>query len=153
AVAVGVWYVNRAIRQIEPAVAPRPTAEKDSSQIAKQSETIGKSLTKAPAAIALSPQDRSLEAVGGLSAAHLDQTYLNIGLLADATEKDAYSDEDARKILTTITVWVDNIDQQLGRLSDAGIDPEDQKKIAQVRSLTGLLRTQAKELRAYWDTP
>jgi hypothetical protein len=98
------------------------------------------------------PRERSLETVGGLSAAHLYQSYLNIGLLADAAENDVYSDADAKKLLATILAWMDNIDGQLTRLTESGLDPDNQKSVARVRQVAALLRTQARELRAYWDT-
>jgi hypothetical protein len=97
--------------------------------------------------------DRSLEAIGGLSAAHLYQTYLNLGMLADATDGDVYNESDAKNLLKTITVLMDKVDTQLGRVLESSTDPEDKKKLEQVRDLTKLLRVQAKELRAYWDTP
>jgi len=99
------------------------------------------------------PRERSLEAMGGLTAAHLYQSYLNIGMLADAAENDVYSTDDAKKLLTTILAWMDNVDGQLVRLADANLEPDDQKRVTQVRQLTTLLRAQAKELRAYWEAP
>jgi len=99
------------------------------------------------------PRDNLLDAVGGLIGAHLHQGYLNIGLLADAQENDIYSPEDAKKVLTNVTSLLDNVDQQIARLTDAGLDDEDRKKLELARKVSAQLRTQAKELRAYWDTP
>lgn len=98
------------------------------------------------------PSDRALETVGSLSAAHLYQTYLNLGLLADNTEHDIYNDADAKKMLTTLTDLIDTVDRQLVKFAEGGLGPEDRKKLERVRGLAVLLRIQAAELRAYWDT-
>src|SRR5262245_57768816 len=44
---------------------------------------------------ARTPHERMLETLGGLSAAHLYQSYLNIGLLADAVENETYTEAQA----------------------------------------------------------
>lgn len=176
AVGVGVFAVTLALRRLEaPAVAakapasagkvvglrnddeqpPRPTkSAKEPAAVARPAPH------DPPAAAPATPQpepapavDKSLEAVGGLSAAHLYQTYLNLGMLADATENDVYSESEAKKLLTTIGALMDKVDKQLARVAESATDAEDKKKLDQVRELTALLRTQARELRAYWDTP
>src|SRR5438552_14730240 len=43
-----------------------------------------------------------LETVGTLTAAHCYQTYVNIGLLADARAKGTYADKDASKVLDSV---------------------------------------------------
>jgi len=98
-------------------------------------------------------RDRALEVVGGLTAGHLYQSYLNIGMLADAVENEVYTDGEAKKLLATVTSLMDTVDVQLTRLNEAIEDAEDRKRLAQVRQLTALLRAQAKELRGYWDVP
>jgi hypothetical protein len=158
AVGVGVFFVNRALRQHEqaaPATSPAPprdTQPKETRPLVVNRPGEPPLPPKEPPPPAAG-RDRSLEAVGGLSAAHLYQTYLNIGMLADATENDVYTEDDARKLLDTIMAWMDNVDKQLARLLDTSLDADDQKKVLQVRGLTGHLRVQGKELRAYWDTP
>jgi len=98
-------------------------------------------------------RDRALEVVGGLTAGHLYQSYLNIGMLADAVENEVYTDVEAKKLLGTVTALMETVDLQLTRLNDTLDDAEDRKRLIQVRQLAGLLRTQAKELRGYWDVP
>lgn len=94
-----------------------------------------------------------LETLGSLTAVHLYQTYLNLGFLADGVEYDAYTQADAKALLAAIVDMIDNVDQQLRRLGADGLGPEDRENLGKVRSLIGLLRAQASELRAYWDTP
>jgi len=98
------------------------------------------------------PRERALEALGGLTVAHLYQSYLNIGLLADATENDVYPEADAKKLLASVTEQMATVDQQLANLAEAKLEAEDQQHLARVRQLTALLRTQAQELDAYWGT-
>jgi hypothetical protein len=98
--------------------------------------------------------DRDLlaESLGTLTGAHLYQSYLNLGLLADATEHGAYSVEEARKLLEEVLKYMENVDQQLNRLTGSDLEIEEKKRVESCRRLTVLLRTQAGALRAYWDT-
>src|SRR5207249_7457862 len=57
-----------------------------------------------------------LEAVGGLSVAHLYQSYLNIGLLADAVESETYSDKEALPILQKIQDLLGGVDKHLAHI-------------------------------------
>jgi hypothetical protein len=96
--------------------------------------------------------ERMLETLGGLSAAHLYQTYLNIGLLADAVEKETYSQAQALEMLTTVVGLMTTVDRQLDRLAKNELGAEDQRDVERMRSLTALLRVQIVALRAYWST-
>lgn len=107
-------------------------------------------LTPAPAVE--TKREKVLEALGGLAAAHLYQTYLNIGMLADAWENDVYTDAEAKDLLTKITGVVDRVDRQLADASKSGLEGDDLKAVERTRELTALLRTQARELKAYWET-
>lgn len=98
-------------------------------------------------------RDDLLDAVGSLLGAHLHQGYLNIGLLADAQENDAYEPADAKKVLGNVLALLDNVDQQIRRLAKNSLDDDDRKRLAQATAISALLRLQAKELGAYWDTP
>lgn len=150
-VGLGVYLVIRAV-QLRPAPAAvaartdndaRPLPRPFEPPLLPREQSPGRPPSAAPA----------LEALGALSAAHLYQSYLNIGLLADAAENEVYGDEEARKLLTSIAAWMDSVDGQLRRLDGAAFDAADQQRLAQVRRLTGLLRAQARALRAYWDAP
>lgn len=91
-----------------------------------------------------------LEALGGLSATHLYQTHLNIGLLADGVESETYTVEEADKNLTTVIDLMKLVDGQMARVTKAGIDKEDQESIEQIQAVAMMHRRQADALRAYW---
>jgi hypothetical protein len=82
---------------------------------------------------------------------HLYQSYLNIGVLADATEGDVYTPAEGNKLLDRVTALMDDVDRQLTRLEEAG-KLKDSKSLERARRLTTLLRSQAGELRRYWAT-
>lgn len=146
---IGVFYVNQAVRRAG-SVAAAPSVE--TPPLVKQ-EASRPEPTASAATIPAVRNDRTAEVLGGLTAANLHQAYLNIGLLADAAENDVYSVEEARKILETVTSLTDAVDQQLKQVPESLLDTGDQKKLARARQVVGLLRTEAKRLLAYWDTP
>jgi hypothetical protein len=96
--------------------------------------------------------ERLLEALGGMTAAHLYQTYLNIGLLADSAESEVYTTAEARKLLETLTSLLGTVDRQLSKIAEQDLRPEDRKPLERTRQIVTLLRTQSNELKAYWDT-
>ncbi len=114
------------------------------------------SLSAAPqqtsVAMTEAPDERVLSALGGLSAAHLYQTYLNIGMLADSVENEVYSPEEGLKLLDTVSAMIATVDAQMARLSSTNIKAEDKQALEQTRQLVALLRVQTTELRAYWQT-
>jgi hypothetical protein len=91
-----------------------------------------------------------LEALGGLSATHLYQSHLNIGLLADGVESETYSVAEADKNLKTVVAMMKLVDGQLAKVTKTGLDPDDQESLRQIQAVAGLLHTQADALRAYW---
>ncbi len=93
-----------------------------------------------------------LEALGGLSATHLYQTHLNIGLLADGVESETYTVEEAEKNLKSVVDLMKLVDVQLTKVTKSGIDKEDQESIVQIQTVASLLRLQVDSLRAYWAT-
>ncbi len=97
-------------------------------------------------------KDRSLETMGSLTAAHVYQGFLNIGLLADARESEVYTEAEAEKLLDSVTRMLDTVDRRLARMLDDSMNEEDKEAVEHARQLSGLLRTQARELRAYWQT-
>lgn len=82
----------------------------------------------------------------------LHQSYLNIGLLADAVENETYTEAEARKLLGTIVSLMDAAEKQIEQGAKTDLAAEDAKKLARGREVLILLRAQASELRAYWDT-
>jgi len=97
-------------------------------------------------------KDRSLESLGSLTAAHLYQCFLNIGLLADSRESDVYTEADSEKLLDSVTRMLDTVDRRLGQLLSDGLKDEDKEAVENARQMGDLLRAQARELRAYWQT-
>jgi hypothetical protein len=90
--------------------------------------------------------------VGGLLGANLVQGQLSIGLVADAVEGELYSLADARKLLGTVSVVLDAVEEQLDGLPAERLKEADRQELEQFRNVLGQLRTQVKELRLYWDT-
>ena len=135
AVAAGVFLFNVAARAQE-----RPPDEE-----APKAETRKSSPPEARA-------ERLLEALGGLSAAHLYQSFLNLGLLADSVEGDVYTRAEAEKMLSTMLGLMDQVDDHLQSLKDAGLDRDDQRSVENLRKVSTALRAQAEALRAYWKT-
>jgi len=129
-----------------PQVSPIPPAPAETRPPANDTKP---PITPAPAASA----ERALSLVGTLTGAHLYQGYLNIGMLADAAENELYTDAEARRLLSTIESLLDTVDQNLAKLPADTLEVDDRKKLERSRQLGLLLRTQAKELRAYWETP
>jgi hypothetical protein len=100
------------------------------------------------------PEDRRvlLETVGTLTAAHAFQTYLNIGLIADGKAKGTYSDRDARKILDSVLRLQDSVDGKLAAVNKVELAKDDRASLEDMRTVSDLLRKQAKELEAYWES-
>jgi hypothetical protein len=94
-----------------------------------------------------------LKTMAVLTVGHLYQGYLNIGLLADGREGGAFEKAEAVQTLAEVTNTLQIVDRQLAKLLEHGLDPEDQKDVQHVRKLSGLLKVQARELKAYWDDP
>jgi hypothetical protein len=93
-----------------------------------------------------------LEVVGALAGSQLYQTYLNIGFIADGRAEGTYDDTDAGQLLGSVLELLDVLDKQLEKVSKLDLDDEDRASTAQVRKLSGLLRQQGKDLRAFWDS-
>ena len=96
--------------------------------------------------------DAVIETLGNLTASHLYQTYLNVGLLADAVEGEVYEVADATKMLATIEGLTAAVAAQLAQLARQDVEGEDSKLVEQARQITVLLQTQEKELKSYWQT-
>jgi hypothetical protein len=91
-----------------------------------------------------------LEAVGGLSVAHLYQSYLNIGLLADAVESETYSDKEAMPFLQKIQELLAGVDKHLDRINKIKLEADDHKALQRLRTISGHLQRQTASLLAYW---
>ena len=95
---------------------------------------------------------RLLESIGSLCAVQLYQSYLNVGLLADAVEHETYPKEEAIQILGTIVTLSQTVDGQLRKLGGAGLEKDDVDSLERVRKASELVRNQATHLQAFWDT-
>lgn len=94
-----------------------------------------------------------LEAVGGLSAAYVYQTYLNIGMIGDGVANKTMEAASGKQILGSVVNLVEVIDKQLGALQDGDkLSDDDKRGIAEFRSIISLLRIEGKELQAMMDT-
>ncbi|HEV3144758.1 MAG TPA: hypothetical protein VGZ47_12785 [Gemmataceae bacterium] len=100
------------------------------------------------------PKDRRvlLETIGALNASHSYQTYLNIGMIADAKAKGVYSEKDAYKLLDSVLSLLDSVDGKMSELAKLEFDAGDRDTLEQMRKLSKLLREQGKALQTAWDT-
>jgi hypothetical protein len=98
------------------------------------------------------PKAQLLEALGSLSASHLYQSYLNIGMLGDAVEKGGCSLAQANDMLATVVDLMQAVDQQLDKVASAGLSDEDAADVEQIQQLSVLLKMQVASLRVYWLT-
>src|ERR1019366_2779960 len=105
-----------------------------------------------PEAKAKAPRADFLEALGSLSATHLYQTHLNIGLLADGVESETYTIEEAEKNLKSVVEMMKHVEAQQTRLATSGLDPDDQDSIREIQAVSAMLHLQIDSLRAYWAT-
>jgi hypothetical protein len=116
--------------------------------------TAPKKIALAPSVGAASAESKKreplLETIGGLSVVHLYQSYLNIGLLADAAENETYTRAEAASIMATVNELVNLVEKQLTKLPSSGLSEEDETALEGVRLLTALLRTQSNSLLAFW---
>jgi hypothetical protein len=136
-VAAGVFLTNAA----RAFLANQPASRAAVSEVSANSKEV---------ATLRAQREQLLQTLGGLSGAHLYQAYLNIGLLADGVESKNYTEAEARKMLETVTAMLDTVDQQLARIKDAGLEPDDQKAIQRIHALSPLLHEQARTLLSYW---
>jgi hypothetical protein len=94
--------------------------------------------------------DRLLEALGCQSAAHLYQSYLNIGLIADAVEFKTCTAREGSNMLSIVAGLMDVVDRQLDGLSDMDLRAEDREGMQRIRAISSLMRVQLASLQAYW---
>jgi hypothetical protein len=106
-----------------------------------------------PTPVAEPPQnDTALEAMGGLSAANLYQSYLTIGLLADGVQNKAFTIAGATNTLKIVVSCLTLVEDNLTKLDHRNLDAEDVASLRQIKAVTALLRIQAQALETYWST-
>jgi len=91
-----------------------------------------------------------LETVGALSAAHLYQTYINIGVIADAKAEELYEEKQARELLGTLDTLMDTVDRNLAKVAAGKLDKDDRESLQSIRKTAALLRRASTELRDAW---
>jgi hypothetical protein len=91
-----------------------------------------------------------LEALGSLSVAHLYQSHLNIGLLADGVESKTSTIAEAEESLKPVLDLMAQVDASLAKIAKSELDAEDRRAVQQIQAVSALLRLQADALRAYW---
>jgi hypothetical protein len=93
------------------------------------------------------------ETIGLLAGLQLYQTYLNIGLLADAKAEGIYEATEVKQLLGSVVTPLDQVDKQLEKVAAVkGLSKDDVAAITKMRKIIGLLKTQGKSLQAFWDT-
>jgi hypothetical protein len=96
--------------------------------------------------------DTALEAMGGLSAANLYQSYLTIGLLADGVQNKAFTIEGATTTLKIVASCLTLVDDNLAKLDQRNLDAQDVASLRQIKAVAALMRIQAQALETYWST-
>jgi hypothetical protein len=98
-------------------------------------------------------QGLRLNAIGSMTGMHLYQTFLNIGLTADLFEKKVYTIDVAKGLLEQIGNFNDAAERQLIQIPPSSFKTEeDRQGMELARTVTTLLRTEMKELKAFWET-
>jgi len=140
----GVLVLARNARPREGAETRKNNGKDDRlTRIPRKTLSAGKPV-KVPEAVA--------EALGSLTAAHLYQTHLNLGLLADAVEGEVYAKAEALKMLDTVASLMTAIEEQLERVARQPRKATEKKVVEQARQIMGHLRAQDRELRSHWNT-
>jgi hypothetical protein len=136
------------------AEAPKPVSKPRTEEAAKPTDATRRAPDPRVATGTKAADERRLllEALGGLTAAHCYQTYLNIGLLADGKARGTYSDRDAAKVLDSVLALLDSAGRKLDALGKLDLDAEDRETLGQMRLLSSLLHEQGKQLQTYWDS-
>jgi hypothetical protein len=91
------------------------------------------------------------EALGGLTGSHLTQAHLNIGLIADAVEKELYTLAQGRNLLESVASLLETVGKKLQRLPPDTLNDDEHQHLQNARVVETLLRTQVEALRRYWD--
>ena len=109
-----------------------------------------------PAPAKASPADDHAvltETVGLLAGLQLYQTYLNIGLLADARADGLYEAAELTQLLGSVVVPLEKVEKQLDKVAGLkSLTEGDAAAVARMRKVAGLLREQGKTLQSFWDT-
>ncbi len=93
------------------------------------------------------------ETVGLLAGLQLYQTYLNIGLLADARAEGLYEAGEVAQLLGSVVAPLERVEKQLDKVAALkSLTDDDRAAVARMRKIAGLLREQGTSLQLFWDT-
>lgn len=93
------------------------------------------------------------ETVGLLAGLQLYQSYLNIGLLADAGAEGLYEAGELTQLLGSVVTPLEKIEKQLEKVAGLkSLSEDDAAAVARMQKIAGLLRQQGKSLRSFWET-
>lgn len=134
--------------QTVPAV-PQPPVAVPRDPITFPQHTLPTPLGMASPAAA-STNAKLLEVVGNLTAVYLYQSWQIIGFLADCTEGEVYTIEEAEETLQLAIGHLQVIEKELETIPRTELDDEDKKGVDRCRKAAQLLRAQAAALREYW---
>jgi hypothetical protein len=91
-----------------------------------------------------------LSTIGVLSAGHLYQSYLNIGMLSDAVSKGHYDVSQGGPLLDSIISVIETYDRELTRCSSARVGDEDRQTIQRLKEANQKVLAQGQALKKYW---
>jgi hypothetical protein len=136
-----------------------PRSQADPAEKDRQAEGQSNKAKPAPRAAAPAPpgqaardRERFLSALGAMSAVHVYQAYLNIGLAADGVEGGSYTKAQGEEMLVVVVNMMGKVDRQLEKVSELELDSDEKESIEHIRRLNVLLLRQASALRSYWAT-
>ena len=92
------------------------------------------------------------ETVGLIASLQLYQSYLTIGVLADARAEGLYEAAELTQLLGSVVGPLDKVEKQLEKVAALKLTKEDAAAIARMKKIAGLLRQQGKSLQTFWDT-
>src|SRR5437879_1798427 len=79
-----------------------------------------------------------LETVGLLAGLQLYQTYLNIGLLADAAAEDVYEPDEAMQLLGSVVGPLEKIEKQLEKVAALKLTKDDAAAVLRMKKLAAM---------------
>lgn len=94
-----------------------------------------------------------LEAIGGLSMVTARNTFLLIGVTADAYAKKAYKADRVQSIMKAVIPQLDAVSGQLQKLQKSELGEANNEYIKQIVALYSLLKVQARSLNKYVVKP
>jgi len=96
-------------------------------------------------------EDVKSAAIGSLSASFLVQTYLNVGLLADASAKKDADKEQLESTLGTVEKLLSSTETHLDALAKSdSVSDEDKAFLKKIKVCYALLDEQISELHKFW---